>query len=590
MKKFKFKLLLIFSVMFLILSGVLGVYSLVKTVNDNKKQLLIYEDTLISQYDLRIVSEVETAYSLMNDAYEKYKAGELTEKEAKRKAIDDIKTLRYGDSGYFWIDDTNGILIGHPMLPEQEGDNRINIQDPNGVYLIQNIIKVATTGENNGFSEYEWEKPGVDYLVKKRAYSKLFEPWGYIISTGNYIDDIEALIEAKKQEYNEALTKDLLIQGIIVFILLIITGFIAYTFSNKVAKRITLISEHVQMVADKNLLVEELNISTKDEIGQLSTATNQMVANLRNILEDVVLASEKLKNSCENLTKTSNDVKNHSNQIAATMEKLSSGSETQANSASELAKSMSVFNDTINNTNELSKDISKLSSEVGKLAVQGSHLMSTSIEQMTSIDHIVQKAVQKMQGLDKQTQDISNIVTVVNDIAEQTNLLALNAAIEAARAGEHGKGFAVVAGEVRKLAEQVSTSVSSITDILYTIRSESSEVVTSLQDGYKEVEKGTEQIKTTGATLENINTAISNMVNQIHTITESLSQITKNSSMMNQSIENIAATSQQSAASVEHTSASIQKTFNSMEEITEDLEKLSRLADDLNYLVHKFQI
>lgn len=590
MKKLKFKLLVIFSAMFLILAGVLGIYSIFKTVTDNREQLHTYEETLIDQYDLRILEQVETAYSLMNDAYENFQSGKLSEEEAKEKAIHDIKALRYGEAGYFWIDDTDGILIGHPMLPENEGNNRINIQDPNGVYLIQNIIQAATTGENDGFTEYEWEKPGVDHLVKKRAYSKLFEPWDYIISTGNYIDDIEAVLEAKEQELNKAMWQDIITQLIVVIVLLLITSIIAYIFSNKIGRQISLIAEHVDMVANNNLIVEELNISSKDEIGQLSKATNQMVTNLRNIIQDVVSASEKLKSSSETLMKTSNEVKEGSSQIAATMQELSSGSDSQAGSASNLASAMSSFNATINKTNELSKEISNSSSEVGKLAVEGSQLMSTSIDQMTAIDQIVQKAVLKVQGLDKQTQEISNIVNVVNAIAEQTNLLALNAAIEAARAGEHGKGFVVVAEEVRKLAEQVSTSVSSITDILYTIRSESSEVVSSLQDGYVEVEKGTEQIKTTGITLENINIAISNMINQIHTITDSLSQITENCSNMNHSIENIAATSEQSAAGIEQTSASIQQNLSSMEDITSNAQQLSRLADDLNSIVHKFNI
>lgn len=590
MRKLRMKLLFIFSAMFLILAGVLGAYSIFKTVAGHKKQLLTYEETLISQYDLRIVSEVETAYSLMNDVYEKYQSGELTEKEAKEKAINDIKALRYGDSGYFWIDDTEGILIAHPMLPEQEGDNRINIQDPNGVYLIQNIIKAATTGENNGFTVYEWEKPGVDHLVTKRAYSKLFEPWNYIISTGNYIDDIEAKIDEKKQELNKEMRQDIVVQLVIVFILLFITGFIAYIFSNNVGRQISQIAQHVQKVADNNLSVGKLTISAKDEIGQLSAATNQMVENLRSIIQDLVSASEKLKNSSSNLTKTANEVKYSSNQIAATMQQLSSGSETQASSASELATAMSSFNVTINKTNELSKDITQLSSEVEKLAMEGSQLMSTSISQMSAVDQIVQNAVMKMQELDKQTQEISNIVNVVNAIAEQTNLLALNAAIEAARAGEHGKGFAVVAEEVRKLAEQVSASVSEITDILYTIRSESSEVVSSLQDGYAEVAKGTEQIKTTGTKFKNIHEAISNMISQIHMITESLSQITENSSNMNRSIDNIAATSKQSAVGIEQTAVSIQQNSSSMEEIADNAQQLSRLADHLNQIVHKFQI
>src|SRR5690625_3214680 len=139
---------------------------------------------------------------------------------------------------------------------------------------------------------------------------------------------------------------------------------------------------------------------------------------------------------------------------------------------------------------------------------EGSQLMETSNQQMMKVNEIVQDAVAKVQGLDAQAQEISKLVSVIQDIAEQTNLLALNAAIEAARAGEHGDGFSVVADEVRKLAEQVANSITNITDIVSSIQNESSHVTKSLQNGYEEVEQGTKQIETTSEKFEEINQAI----------------------------------------------------------------------------------
>lgn len=590
MKKFKYKLLVIFSVTFLILAGVVGTYNIVVTLKSNEARVQEFKGNLTRDYDTQIKYQVDTAYSLLNYAYEKYQSGELSENEAKALGKNLVKTMRYGESGYFWIDNTDGVLIAHPMTPDAEGNNRLNIQDPNGTYLIKNIVSTATNSENGGFTEYVWEKPGVDDLVVKRAYSTLFKPWNYIISTGNYIDDIDALVAETEEKYHQEMLQDIRNQVIIIIALLLIAGFIAYFFSNRVSKNITTITEHVNMVANNDLSAQELKVSTKDEIGQLAANINQMVRNLKNIVVDIVNASEKVSTFSEELSTSSSEVKEGSFHIASTMQELSSGADTQANTASELSYGMSDFVTKIKEAGINSDQISASSSEVLDLTSEGNQLMTTSIKQMSAIDQIVKDAVQKVQGLDQQSQEISNLIAVIKDIAEQTNLLALNAAIEAARAGEHGKGFSIVADEVRKLAEEVSNSVSSITNIVKGIQSESSEVVKSLEVGYTEVKKGTEQIQTTGITFDKINSSVSEMATRIQDISSNLHEIVTSSDQMNRSIENVAAISEESAAGVEQTSASIQQTSSSMEQIAEGSEQLSDLAEQLNDLVLKFKI
>lgn len=407
-----------------------------------------------------------------------------------------------------------------------------------------------------------------------------------------YLGELRDIINDSRQEALQdtkaSISRSIFVLFISIGIAIILGVIIAIVVNRLIQKSLNNVIHMAKEISNGNLLVDTNDYDSKDELGQLSSAMNSMLLNLREMIHRISSVSETVSSQSEELTQSSNEVKESGIQVAATMQELSLGSESQANASSQLAESMSTFSEKIKESNTFGETIVFSAVSVQSLTEDGRLLMNSSIDQMDKINKIVKESVEKVKTLDQQSKEISKLIGVIQSIAEQTNLLALNAAIEAARAGEHGKGFAVVASEVRKLAEQVSLSITDITGIVQNIQLESNNVVTSLEKGYSEVEKGTEDIQTTGKTFDEIHQSISEVVDKIQGVAIRLSDIDQECGKMSNSIEDIASISEESAAGVEQTAASIQQTSTSMEEIAGSAEQLAKLSEELNGLIRKF--
>ncbi|SEO66429.1 methyl-accepting chemotaxis protein [Amphibacillus marinus] len=371
---------------------------------------------------------------------------------------------------------------------------------------------------------------------------------------------------------------------------LVVSIVLMLIISRHVSKRLSGIVTVTDQIADGNLTVATDQFQGKDEIGQLANSMDRMKRQLIKMLNQIKQTSTEVRDRSLYLDQSSQDVKTGTEQIAATMEELASGTETQANYASDLAETMRTFSDKFSSMSKSSDTINTSSSRVLEETKTGFAYMEKSKIQMSSIDEIVKGSVAKVEGLDVQSRKISKLVSVIKDIADQTNLLALNAAIEAARAGEHGRGFAVVADEVRKLAEQVGTSVTDITQIVVAIQDESKLVVNELQAGYQEVTQGTKDIEQTAERFDAIRIAIDQMTTHVTNVMNDIVDLAEDSKQVNLAVEEIASISQESAAGVEQTSASAEEVSTTMEEMTREANTLSESSAQLNELVKKFQL
>ncbi|MFE8703591.1 methyl-accepting chemotaxis protein [Cytobacillus sp. FJAT-54145] len=408
------------------------------------------------------------------------------------------------------------------------------------------------------------------------------------------IDQLRNSLKEEQSSAVQAAKSSLVTATIVLVVSIVVSAFLGIAcilligkiISNKLSEIVRVSNE----ISAGNLNVELVSYNGKDEIAELSKATNSMKEKLQAMIQEILAVSNDVSNRSDFLNQSANEVKAASQQVASTMQELSGGAEEQANSSSTLAMMMEDYLQKVDSANESGLVIKEASDEVLDLTKQGDTLMKQSQNQMVRINDIMKGSVQKVKGLDDRTKEISTLVQVIQDIAAQTNLLALNAAIEAARAGEHGRGFAVVADEVRKLAEQVSHSVSDITNIVKGIQIESNEVVSSLQNGYEQVEEGTDQIRVTGETFQKIYSAVNLMTKSVNDISTSLQEVSEGSAQMNNSIENIASVSEESAAGIEQASASVLQTNNSMEEISNSAHSLSELAEQMNSMISKFKL
>lgn len=435
MKKITNKIVLLSLITGTIVAMLIGITSLIYLSLQSSSSLEQLKGNMYKSYDGKIKYEVEIAYSVIKSYHEKFKSGKFTEEQAKAMSIDQIREMRFGDDGYFWINDMQKpipVMIMHPTSPELDGkmpnDPKYNVASGSDKNLFAEFVRVCEEN-SEGFVDYLWPKPGEVEVQPKRSYVRLFEEWNWVVGTGNYVDDIEKLIagEAEKAA-SERQRITLLLIGFMflsLFIALVFSVILGRRISSPILKLVVM----VKRIA-KGDLTGNLSVTTKDEVGVLIKGINTMVFKLREIVSEVRLASDTIASG--------------SNEISSSSQQIAQGANEQAASSEQVSASMEEMVATINQNTANAKETEKIA--------------------LSAADNIEKVLVSTNESLNS-VKVITEKIQIVSDIAEKTDLLAINAAVEAARAGEHGKGFAVVASEIRKLAEHTQNAAKEIIDL-----------------------------------------------------------------------------------------------------------------------------
>lgn len=462
--KVRTKLLIVMFVAIAVLA-LCVVFSTNSMAQMQNQALEIIENDERESYDELIKQQVENVISLCQVIYDKYQAGEYTEDEAKKIAADEIRALRYGEGGYFWVDQydgTNVVLLGS----QTEGTNRMETKDAAGYQMVKEIIRIGQEPDG-GYTDYVYPKEGETESSPKRSYSKAFEPFGWVIGTGNYTDHIDDQIAAVKADFSNyaserraVFSAAAFIEGAILVALLIA---IIISIVKPLQKAIESLKQMEQgdfsHALDANLLKQ------KDDFGQLAVSLESMRTEVGRLIgavkEEALEITSMVQEIDENITALDEEIES----VSATTEELAAGMEETAASSEEI-------NAMSHEIESAAKSIA-VRSQDGATEADGIRERAVGIKTTTDENDRRTKQVhgEINSGLTKALEDIKVVDQIevlaesIMEITGQTNLLALNASIEAARAGEAGKGFAVVADEIRVLAEQSKAAVVHIQDV-----------------------------------------------------------------------------------------------------------------------------
>lgn len=415
--------------------------------------------------------------------------------------------------------------------------------------------------------------------------------------------------------------------------------------SRSISRPVAAVAHAAQRVAAGDLTVEELQIKTSDEVGDMARAFNQMVLNLRQLIRGVSASSQSVMAAAEELSAASDQTALAAQGAAQGVGQVASGATEQARSANEVRSTMDELQQTIQQiatgAGQSAAEVQKASDRLGQMAnalqtvadnaggvaegseraaqaaKSGADVVKDTVVGMERIKQVVGETAARIQNLDRLSVQIGEITEAISGIADQTNLLALNAAIEAARAGEHGRGFAVVAEEVRRLAERSSSSAKDITGLISSIQVGTAEAVKAMEAGTTEVESGSKRAVEAGRSLQEILVTVEKAAAGVKEIARAVAQVQRDSQevvrtfdgmaavteentaateemaagthQVTRAVDRIASSSQENAAATEEVSAAVEEVTASSEEVASSAQSLAKVAQDLQEQVARFR-
>ncbi|MEW8626892.1 MAG: methyl-accepting chemotaxis protein [Candidatus Thiodiazotropha sp.] len=509
-----------------------------------------YYKDLMKEKELQTQALVDVSYSLIESQFAHAKKGDYSMEEAKRRAIRNIKSLRYGDNNYFWINDMDAVLVMHPIKLELDGKDMSSFTDPDGKRIFREFAAVAHK-HGAGTVPYKWSKPGFEDPVDKISYVRAFKPWGWVVGTGIYVDDVEA-------QFNRFALEIGAIALVVIAVFLVTSYFIAKSIVRPLCETVDALDDISSGEGD---LTRRLDSRGEDEVAKLGASFNRFIEKIEGIIKQVSQVSTQLATAAEELSSTTEQTHQNLNQ--------------QQSETHQVAAAVTQMAATIKEIAEGAESAAASARVADEGAVAGKDIVVNVTQAINSLEHEMKSASDVINSLAEESEGIGSVSDTIRGIAEQTSLLALNAAIEAARAGEQGRGFAVVADEVRSLASRTQQATSEI-----------KEMIERLQGGTRNaVDVIHRSSETTLSTVEKAQGA----AQSLNDIVTSITSISDRNMQIASASEEQSAVAQEIDRSVVQISQLAEHSSLAGEQINQASTELSELGDSLHGMIRQFK-
>jgi len=469
----------------------------------------------VEERQAELADITDAALGVIKEYADEAGAGKVPLEVAQQQALERIRDMKYGSSGYFAVLDADVGMLMHGAKPEMEHKNASSIHDSDGIYLWKDAVRIAQ-GQGHGFLRYRWPKPGATQDIPKLSYVAAYKPWGWTLLTGVYMDDIDTA-------FHESVLRAVLVALVAGALLAFATVMVNRSLRRALGGDVEYAISVATTIANRNLSEPVRTIA--GDSSSLLFAMSHMQEQLRATVDEIQLSA--------------NSIATASGQIAAGNEDLSQRTEEQAASLEETASTMDEFTSTVSHNADNITQASAMAGQAVGVAQDG--------------NDVVRQAVQSMERINESSSKISAIVRLIDSIAFQTNILALNAAVEAARAGSEGRGFAVVASEVRSLAQRSAAAAKEIKDLIAVSGSD--------------VRNGVSLVERAGATMEQIIKSVTQVNAIMRDVAAATDEQRRGITEVSRAVSQMDQVTQQNAALVEESASAASSLGSQAEEL-----------------------